>query len=61
MSNLDLLNELLAMRDLGVPVSDLALWHAAGANLREYAGTSVADLASLFCELYPIPSPSEIR
>ena len=52
MTNNDLLNELLAMRELGIPVSDGTLNHAREDDLTEYNNMSVSDLASLFCELY---------
>ena len=48
----DLVRELLGMRDIGIRVDDRTLHHARFDDLGEYASMSVADLASLFCELY---------
>lgn len=53
MKNQDLILELLAMRDVGIVVSDRAIAEAREADLSEYEAISVTDLASLFCELYP--------
>lgn len=55
MTNQDLQNELLAMRELGIPVSDGALNHARLDDLSKYQAITVAELASLFCELYNVP------
>lgn len=52
MQNTELICELVAMQEIGVYVSDNALNHAACDDLTEYAGMSVGDLASLFCEVY---------
>jgi len=52
--NCKLLNELLAMREVGIKVSDNTLNHARTDNLSQYEGISITDLASLFCELYNI-------
>jgi len=52
MTNRELLNELLAMRELGIPVSDNTLNHAREDDLSTYLSMSVGELASLFCELY---------
>lgn len=52
MKNSDLVAELSAMRELGVPVSDATLRHAQNDNLTQYEAISVGELASLFCELY---------
>lgn len=51
-TNCKLLNELLAMREVGIKVSDNTLNHARIDDLNEYQGISVGELASLFCELY---------
>lgn len=53
-TNNDLLNELLAMREVGIPVTDGALNHARLDDLTKYEGISVEQLASLFQELYHI-------
>ena len=53
MKNSDLVDELTAMRSIGMVVSDRAIEKAAEADLSEYDGISIGDLASLFCELYP--------
>lgn len=53
MKNQDLVDELKAMRDVGMSVSDRAIEEAARADLSEYEAISVSELASLFCELYP--------
>lgn len=50
--NKQLVDELLAMRDIGVRVSEKTIQHAQTDNLQEYAGISIGELASLFCELY---------
>ncbi len=50
--NCKLLDELLAMREVGIKVSDNTLNHARTDNLSQYEGISITDLASLFCELY---------
>ena len=50
--NKQLLDELLAMREVGIHVSDNALNHARTDDLSDYQGISVEQLASLFCELY---------
>ena len=50
--NQELVAELLAMRELGVSVSDGALNHARTDDLRQYESISITELASLFCELY---------
>jgi hypothetical protein len=51
-SNQDLLDELLAMKEAGIDVSDGALNHALTDDLSEYEGIGVEQLASLFCEMY---------
>jgi len=51
-NNRDLQNELLAMREVGIPVTDGALNHARLDDLSGYEGISVEQLASLFCEIY---------
>lgn len=53
MTNKDLVSELLAMRSIGMTVSDRALKEAASADLKEYEAISIGEVASLFCELYP--------
>lgn len=53
--NQDLLNELLAMREVGISVTDRALNHARLDDLSKYEAISVGELASLFCELYSCP------
>jgi len=40
------------MREIGIPVTDRALNHARTDDLSGYQGISVAELASLFAELY---------
>ncbi|NDC55381.1 MAG: hypothetical protein EBZ69_00890 [Alphaproteobacteria bacterium] len=60
MTNQDLLNELLAMRELGIPVSDGTLNHAREDDISTYVSISVSDLASLFCELYNFFPGSEL-
>ena len=50
--NCKLLNELLAMREVGIRVDDGTLNHARTDDLSKYQGISVGELASLFCELY---------
>lgn len=50
--NCKLLNELLAMREVGIKVDDNVLNHARTDDLSEYRGIDVEQLASLFCELY---------
>jgi hypothetical protein len=45
---------MLAMRDAGIPVTRKALNRAACDDLSQYQAISVAELASLFCELYPV-------
>jgi hypothetical protein len=52
MTNSELLNELLGMRDIGIRVDDRTLNHAMSDDIGGYASMSVADLASLYCELY---------
>jgi hypothetical protein len=59
MTNTELLDELLAMREVGIAVSDNVLNHARTDDLSQYEGISIGDLASLFCELYNILSPNE--
>jgi hypothetical protein len=54
MTNSDLVCELMAMRDVGTPVPDAAMYHAVRDDLTQYQAISVAELASLFCELYPV-------
>jgi len=56
MTNQELLNELLAMREVGIAVSDGALNHARLDDLSQYQAISVTELASLFCELYNVPN-----
>jgi hypothetical protein len=51
-TNRELQNELLAMREIGIPVTDGALNHARLDDLSGYQGITVEELASLFCELY---------
>lgn len=57
-ANQALLHELLAMQELGIQVDDNALNHARLDDLSQYQAISVADLASLFCELYNWTRPS---
>jgi len=52
--NSDLVCELMAMRDAGITVPDAAMYHAVRDDLTQYQAISVAELASLFCELYPV-------
>jgi hypothetical protein len=52
--NQQLLAELLAMRDVGIHVSDNTLNHALADDLTEYVGIGISELASLFCELYNV-------
>lgn len=52
MTNTELLNELLAMREVGITVTDGTLNHARTDDLTEYESASVGEIASLFCELY---------
>ena len=54
MRNRDLVSEMLAMRAAGIPVTRKALNRAACDDLTQYQAISVAELASLFCELYPV-------
>ena len=54
MKNSDLVCELMAMRDAGITVPDAAMYHAVRDDLTQYQAISVAELASLFCELYPV-------
>lgn len=51
-TNRDLLNELLAMKEVGIKVDDNVLNHARTDDLGGYEGIGVEQLASLFCELY---------
>lgn len=51
-NNRDLLNELLAMKEVGIKVDDNTLNHARLDDLKEYEAISVGELASLFCDLY---------
>jgi hypothetical protein len=51
-TNRDLLNELLAMKEVGIHVCDNVLNHASLDDLKGYEGISVEQLASMFCELY---------
>ena len=60
MTNQDLLNELLAMREIGIVVTDGTLNHASRDDLSQYASMSVTDLASLFCELYNLTPGSKL-
>jgi hypothetical protein len=53
MKNSDLVCELMAMRDAGITVPDAAIFHAVRDDLSKYDAISVAELASLYCELYP--------
>lgn len=55
MNNNELLQELLAMREIGIYVSDGTLNHARLDDLSEYGGISYAELADLFCNLYNVP------
>lgn len=50
--NQDLLDELLAMKEVGIRVDEAALNHARTDDLSGYEGINVEQLASLFCELY---------
>ena len=47
-----LVAELLAMKEVGIRVSDQTIDHARTDDLAEYQGISSGELASLFCELY---------
>jgi hypothetical protein len=51
-TNRDLLNELLAMKEAGIKVNDRVLNHASSDDLSGYEGIGVEQLASLFCEIY---------
>lgn len=50
--NQQLLNELLAMREIGLAVTDGALNHARLDDLSQYDSMTIEELASLFAELY---------
>lgn len=52
MSNKELADELRAMKALGIRVSKAAIKAAETEDLSEYDSASVAEIASLFCELY---------
>jgi hypothetical protein len=52
MHNDTLVQELLAMREVGIPVADATLQHAHHDDLSAYQAISYGELASLFCELY---------
>ena len=54
MARSDLVGELLSMRDIGIAVSDEAISHAGSDDLSQYEAISTGELASLFCELYPV-------
>lgn len=60
MTNAELLDELICMREVGMPVSDNTLNHAREDDLTEYVGISTTDLASLFCELYNVLPGSKL-
>ena len=48
----DLVLELIEMKKIGMRVSDQTIEKSKTVDLSEYDGISIADLASLFCELY---------
>lgn len=50
--NQRLIDELLAMRQIGIVVSDQTIQKASEVDLSEYSGIMIEELASLFCELY---------
>jgi hypothetical protein len=52
MHNDKLVQELLAMREVGIHVADATLQHAQTADLAEYQAINCEELASLFCDLY---------
>ena len=60
MTNQDLLNELLAMREVGIAVTDNTLNHARLDDLTEYAHASVNEIADLFCDLYNLIPGSKL-
>jgi hypothetical protein len=60
MTNQELLNELLAMREVGITVTDGTLNHARTDDLTEYASASVGEIASLFIELYNLTPGSKL-
>ena len=60
MTNEELLNELLAMREVGITVTDGTLNHARTDDLTEYESASVGEIASLFCELYNLTPGSKL-
>jgi hypothetical protein len=60
MTNKELLDELLAMREVGIVVTDNTLNHASRDDLTKYASISVTDLASLFCDLYNVTPGSQL-
>jgi hypothetical protein len=51
-TNRDLLNELLAMREVGIPVTDGALNHARLDDLSGHESLTLRELANHFVELY---------
>jgi hypothetical protein len=51
-TNCKLLNELLAMKDVGIKVDDRTLNKASSEDLTQYESMGITDLASLFCDLY---------
>jgi hypothetical protein len=61
MSNSQLMEELLAMRELGITVSDDTMHHARTDDLTQYVGISVSELAALFCELYNDNAHQQLR
>lgn len=60
MTNQDLLDELLAMREVGIAVTDNTLNHARLDDLTEYAHASVSEIADLFCDLYNLTPGSKL-
>lgn len=52
MSNKELVDELRAMKAIGIRVSNAAIKAAETEDLSEYESASVAEIASLFCEIY---------
>jgi hypothetical protein len=60
MTNKDLLDELLAMREVGITVTDNTLNHARLDDLTEYEHANVGEIASLFCELYNLTPGSKL-
>lgn len=60
MTNEELLHELLAMREVGITVTDGTLNHARTDDLTEYEHASVSEIADLFCDLYNLTPGSKL-